>query len=260
MIILSAKKIREQSAEEFITKNELFIKIQMLLVLLTTVLFYYYFFNKQLSPTFFLFWIVIIQVFLIRYSTVVVYKNIPNIALLEELDFKKYIEISVVLSQKGRTKLIRREASEATKLNEAQVLYFKGNFQESLDMLDTINFSQFSRLTRVGYSDLANYYRISCKIQLRDLDGIEALVSKLKMNRKQTDAIIKISKGESVTFFENWSPKWKLEKISKWYNLALNHLNQDQPEKAKACFQEIVNENPELFYVKEAKKYLEELV
>lgn len=259
MIILSAKKIREQSAEEFITKNELFIKFQIILFVVTIILFYYYFFNKQLSPTFFLFWIVIIQVFLIRYSTVVVYKNIPNIALLEELDLKKYIEITVALSQKGRTKLIRREASEATKLNEAQVLYFKGNFQESLDMLDTINFSQFSRLTRVGYSDLANYYRIACKIQLRDFDGIETLVSKLKMNRKQTESIIKISKGESVTFFDNWSPKWKLEKISKWYNLALNHLNQDQPEEAKTCFQEIVNENPELFYVKEAKKYLEEL-
>lgn len=55
MIILSAKKIREQSAEEFITKNELFIKFQIILFVVTIILFYYYFFNKQLSPTFFSF-------------------------------------------------------------------------------------------------------------------------------------------------------------------------------------------------------------
>ena len=50
-----------------------------------------------------------------------------------------------------------------------------------------------------------------------------------------------------------------LEQVELCYYKALNHLNQNQPEEAKACFREIVNENPELFYVKEAKKYLEEL-
>ena len=47
-----------------------------------------------------------------------------------------------------------------------------------------------------------------------------------------------------------------LEQVELCYYKALNYLNQNQPEEAKACFQEIANENPELFYVKEAKKYL----
>ena len=51
-----------------------------------------------------------------------------------------------------------------------------------------------------------------------------------------------------------------LDRLMFNYYAALNYLNQDQPEEAKACFQEIANENPELFYVKEAKKYLEETV
>ena len=51
-----------------------------------------------------------------------------------------------------------------------------------------------------------------------------------------------------------------LEQVELCYYKALNYLNQNQPEEAKSCFQEIVNENPDLFYVKEAKKYLEELV
>ena len=51
-----------------------------------------------------------------------------------------------------------------------------------------------------------------------------------------------------------------LDRLMFNYYAALNHLNQDQPEVAKACFQKIANENPELFYVKEAKKYLGEAV
>ena len=51
-----------------------------------------------------------------------------------------------------------------------------------------------------------------------------------------------------------------LDRLMLNYYAALNYLNQDQPEAAKVCFKEIANENPELFYVKEAKKYLGEAV
>ena len=64
---------------------------------------------------------------------------------------------------------------------------------------------------------------------------------------------------KKTDYFSIWNPEWKLEKIIKNYYAALNHLNQNQPEEARECFQEIVNENPDLFYVREAKKYLEEL-
>ena len=70
--------------------------------------------------------------------------------------------------------------------------------------------------------------------------------------------LIKVIKQNSWYSLFYISKNYK-EKIMKNYYSALNHLNQNQPEEAKVCFQEIANENPDLFYVKEAKKYLEEL-
>ena len=72
-------------------------------------------------------------------------------------------------------------------------------------------------------------------------------------------AIYRVVSGQSTDYFERLAPKYKLYQIEAKYYAGLSYLNQDQSEEAKACFQEIVNENPELFYVKETKKYLEEL-
>ena len=54
----------------------------------------------------------------------------------------------------------------------------------------------------------------------------------------------------------------KLEKVQFCYLEGRKLLEMDnrQLEEAKACFQKITNENPDLFYVKEAKKYLGEAV
>lgn len=54
-------------------------------------------------------------------------------------------------------------------------------------------------------------------------------------------------------------PRTRLVKIGRYYYQALNFLNADNKPAAKENFQKIANENSELFYVREAKKYLEEL-
>ena len=73
-------------------------------------------------------------------------------------------------------------------------------------------------------------------------------------------AIYRVVSGQSTDYFERIALKYKLYQIEAKYYAGLSYLNQNQPEEAKACFKEIANENPELFYVKEAKKYLGEAV
>ena len=55
------------------------------------------------------------------------------------------------------------------------------------------------------------------------------------------------------------TPKYRLQRIEASYYQALNHLNQNNTEEAKVYFAQIAGENPDLFYVREAKKYLEDL-
>lgn len=187
------------------------------------------------------------------------YYVVTRIIFLEDIDLQKYIDINDTLTSKGINKFVRREAKETLKLNKAQVLYLKGDFKKSLEMLETFDTNNFSNKIKAYYGDIANYYKLACRLQLKDFNDIDSEIDLLNNNKEKLQACLKLARGESTSFFDNWSPKWKLEKMSKWYYAALNHLNQNQPEEAKACFQEIVNENPELFYVKEAKKYLEEL-
>ena len=72
------------------------------------------------------------------------------------------------------------------------------------------------------------------------------------------EAIQAIKQGKPTDYFEKSIPKTHLESISTNYYLALNEINLGNPEKAKELFQTIATENPELFYVREAKQYLEE--
>lgn len=112
-----------------------------------------------------------------------------------------------------------------------------------------------------------SYYRILNKINQKDFADFEdSLALYRKMKGKNVPersakllAIYRVVSGQSTDYFERIAPKYKLYQIEAKYYDGLSYLNQNQPEEAKACFQEIVNENPELFYVKEAKKYLEEL-
>ena len=103
------------------------------------------------------------------------------------------------------------------------------------------------------------------KINQKDFDDFEdSLALYRKMKGKNVPersakllAIYMVVSGQSTDYFERLAPKYKLHQIEAKYYTALNHLNQDQSEEAKACFRAIVNENSDLFYVREAKKYLD---
>ena len=54
-------------------------------------------------------------------------------------------------------------------------------------------------------------------------------------------------------------PKYKLYQIKATYFQGLNLLNQGKTNQARETFASLVNENPDLFMVQRAKKYVAEL-
>ena len=166
-----------------------------------------------------------------------------------------------------RKKFIKKAVLQESYLADAQHHYFRGEFEQSLQSLDEMNLKKSRWRRRKVLLTGLSYYRILNKINQKDFADFEdSLALYRKMKGKNVPersakllAIYRVVSGQSTDYFERIAPKYKLYQIEAKYYDGLSYLNQNQPEEAKACFQEIVNENPELFYVKEAKKYLEEL-
>lgn len=255
-----SEKLSSQSGKKIVTVTEYFLWSLLGLIFLFAGLDLYFLITANYVGVF-LVVILYIPIFVTFLQFIFSpYEEIMNLVLLEQINFKKYLDITVELSQKGRSRVIRQESAEVLHINQAYVLYLKGQFKESLEQLEQVDFNKISRRTRETYRELFTYYKIISKIQLQDLDGLDTLISGLKEpNKKQIEAILKLSKGETTDYFDNLKPEWRLEKIVSSYNRGRNYLNQGREEEAKVCFNQIVNEPTDLFVVRNAKKYLEEL-
>ena len=186
--------------------------------------------------------------------------------LYSDIDMGRYRDY-FDYSYKKANRRQKRGALQSTHLADAQYHYFRGEFEQSLQSLNEIELKKVWWKRRKVLLTSLSYYRMLNKINQKDFSDFEDSLSLYrKMKGKNIPessakllAIYRVASGQTTDYFETIAPKYKLHQIEAKYYAALNHLNQNQPEEAKECFREIANENPELFYVKEAKKCLGEL-
>lgn len=233
-------------------------KIFLAFIMIPIVWCIYQLFQVQKDSTIILLllFIIIIECFWIFSYKLVL--NSVQLILTENIDLQKYSQCLLrILSHHFLGKKKLQLQSDFVK---AQVAFLRGNFEESLQLLTQLKNNEVFSSSSETLKENQLYYEFLNYCKLSQFENAEILLDKLPEEYKESSKfILKVLRGDVSDYVFESEPRTRLVKIGRYYYQALNFLNANNKSAAKAKFQQIASENPELFYVREAKKYLEEL-